>query len=174
MRKGTSMNISLKGLLLLGAGLLLMLYTSSAISQMADEPMESPSAQHVEQEQDRDIPAPPPPSPIKPSPSISSSPMDSSTLPSQHTLLSSSTLIGVAVNNAQGEKMGKIREIMLDPRSGQLMYAVVDSVASFGMGKQKSFAVPWQAVQVNLDQTEIVVQLDRGLFPMLPSVALNK
>jgi sporulation protein YlmC with PRC-barrel domain len=78
------------------------------------------------------------------------------------------------VKNAQGEKMGKIREIMIDPRSGQLMYAVVDSIASFGMGKQKSFAVPWQAFQVNLDQTEIVVQLDRGLFPMMPSVALNK
>jgi sporulation protein YlmC with PRC-barrel domain len=80
----------------------------------------------------------------------------------------------VEVNNAQGEKIGKIREIMIDPRSGQLMYAVVDSVTSFGRGKQKSFAVPWQALQVNLDQTEIVVQLDRGLFPMMPSVALNK
>jgi sporulation protein YlmC with PRC-barrel domain len=173
------MNMSLKGSLLLGAGWLFALYASSALSQTANEPVESQSSQYAEQEEKKDIPppsptTPPPPSLIKPSPSIPPSPMGGGALPSQHTLLSSSTLIGVAVNNAQGEKMGKIREIMIDPRSGQLMYAVVDSVASFGMGKQKSFAVPWQAVQVNLDQTEIVVQLDRGLFPMLPSVALNK
>lgn len=171
------MNTSIKGSLLLSAGLLFTLYTSSAISQVEDEPMESQSARYAEQEEEKDISPPPlatspPPRPIKPSPSISA-PIDSP-IPPQHTLLSSSTLIGVAVNNAQGEKMGKIREIMIDPRSGQLMYAVVDSIASFGIGKQKSFAVPWQALQVNLDQTEIVVQLDRGLFPMMPSVALNK
>jgi sporulation protein YlmC with PRC-barrel domain len=164
------MNTSIKGSLLLGTVLFFTLYASSAISQGEDALMESQSAGYAEQEEKRDIP----PSPVKPSPSIPASPMDSNPIPSQHTLLSSSTLIGVEVKNAQGEKMGKIREIMIDPRSGQLMYAVVDSVASFGMGKQKSFAVPWQALQVNLDQTEIVVQLDRGLFPMMPSVALNK
>jgi sporulation protein YlmC with PRC-barrel domain len=173
------MNTSIKGSLFLGAGLLFTLYTSSAISQVEDAPMESQSAGYAEHEERDVLPPPlttsPPSKSIKPSPPIPASPIDSSPIPpSQHTLISSSTLIGVAVNNAQGEKMGKIREIMIDPRSGQLMYAVVDSIASFGMGKQKSFAVPWQALQVNLDQTEIVVQLDRGLFPMLPSVALNK
>ena len=174
------MNTLIKGSLLLGAGLLFTLYASSAISQIEDEPMESQSARYAEQQEGRDIPPPPlatspSPRPVQPSPSISGSPTDSSPIPPpQHTLLSSSTLIGVSVNNAQGEKMGKIREIMIDPRSGQLLYAVVDSIASFGIGKQKSFAVPWQALQVNLDQTEIVVQLDRGLFPMMPSVALNK
>ena len=173
------MNTLIKGSLLLGAGLLFTLYASSAISQTEDDPMESQSAGYAEQQEGRDIPPPPlatPPAsrPVQPSPSISASLTDSSPIPPQHTLLSSSTLIGVSVNNAQGEKMGKIREIMIDPRSGQLLYAVVDSIASFGIGKQKSFAVPWQALQVNLDQTEIVVQLDRGLFPMMPSVALNK
>jgi sporulation protein YlmC with PRC-barrel domain len=173
------MNTLIQGSLLLGAGLLFTLYASSAISQIEDEQGRSQSARYAEREDEGDIPPPPlttsPPSrPIEPSPSIPASPMNSSPVPSQHTLLSSSTLVGVAVNNAQGEKMGKIREIMIDPSSGQLMYAVVDSVASFGMGKQKSFAVPWQALRVNLDQTEIVVQLDRGLFPILPSVALNK
>jgi sporulation protein YlmC with PRC-barrel domain len=172
------MNTSIKGWLLVGIGLLFTLCTSSAISQIADEPEESHSALHAEQQEERDISPPPlatpPPRPTKPSPSVSATPMESTPIPSQHTLISSSTLIGVKVNNAQGEKMGKIREIMIDPSSGQLLYAVVDSVAAFGMGKQKSFAVPWQALQVNLDQTEIVVQLDRGLFPMMPSVALNK
>jgi sporulation protein YlmC with PRC-barrel domain len=173
------MNTSIKRSLLLGAGLFFTLYTSSAISEVEEAPMESQSVGYAEREKEKDISPPPltthsPPRPINPSPSIPASPIESSPILSQHTLLSSSTLIGVEVKNAQGEKMGKIREIMIDPRSGQLMYAVVDSIASFGMGKQKSFAVPWQAFQVNLDQTEIVVQLDRGLFPMMPSVALNK
>jgi len=78
------------------------------------------------------------------------------------------------VNNAQGEKMGTIREIMIDPRTGQVIYVVVDSSGSFGIGKQKSFAVPWKGLQVNLDQTDIVVQLDQGQFPVSSSVALTK
>jgi sporulation protein YlmC with PRC-barrel domain len=80
----------------------------------------------------------------------------------------------VAVNNAQGEKIGTIREMMIDPHSGQVVYAVVDSVSSFGLGKQKSFAVPWKGLQVKLDQTEIVVQLGQDQFPTPPSVALDK
>jgi len=34
--------------------------------------------------------------------------------------------------------------------------------------------VPWKGLQVNLDQTDIVVQLDQGQFPMSSSVALTK
>lgn|GEM_PF-6334882 len=67
--------------------------------------------------------------------------------------------------------MGTIREIMIDPRNGQVVYAVVDSSGSYGFGKQKSFAVPWKGLQVDLNQTDIVVQLNQGQFPALPSVA---
>lgn len=173
------MHASIKGVLLLSAGLLFTLSASSAISQVEDEATESFSSTYAEQAEERDVsspspPASPPPQPKKSSPPTSSSSPNHKSVSSHSTLLSSDTLIGVVVNNVQGEKLGTIREIMVDPRSGRLMYAVVDSTASFGMGKQKSFAVPWHELNVNLDQSEIVVQLDHGLFPSAPSVALNK
>jgi sporulation protein YlmC with PRC-barrel domain len=102
-------------------------------------------------------------------------PTDSNPVPLQQTLLSSKTVVGVTVNNAQGEKLGTIRELMIDPHTGQVMYAVVDSSGSFGLGKQKSFAVPWKGLRVKLDQTEVVVQLEQDQFPMQSSsVALNR
>lgn len=107
------------------------------------------------------------------SPAVSP-PTESSPIPLQQTLLSSNTIVGVAVNNAQGEKMGTIREIMIDPISGQAVYAVVDSIGSFGLGKQKSFAVPWHALHMKLDQTEIVAQLEQGQFPMQSSLAFSQ
>lgn len=172
------MNTSIKGALVLSAGLLFTLFASSAISQGEDDAPESFSPPYAEREEERDVSSPPlpapPPQPKKSSPPVSSSSLNHKSAPSHNTLLSSNTLIGVVVNNVQGEKLGTIREIMVDPRSGRLMYAVVDSTASFGMGKQKSFAVPWHELNVNLDQREIVVQLDHGLFPSAPSVALNK
>jgi len=146
-----------KGWLVFSAGLLLLLYANAAISQNVPN-------------QGSTLPVTPPSS----SPTVSSPPLESSPLPPQQTLLSSKTVVGVVVNNAQGEKIGTIREIMIDPASGQVMYAVVDSVGAFGFGKQKSFAVPWKGLHLKLDQTEITVQLDQDRFPSLPSVALNK
>ena len=90
------------------------------------------------------------------------------------TLLSSQTIVGVAVNNAQGEKMGTIQEILLDPVSGLVQYAVVDTGGFLGFGKQQSFAVPWHAVRVHLDRTDVVVQLEQGQFPMQPALALSR
>lgn len=163
------------GRIILGAGLLLMLHAGLAVSQMEDD-LAAPSPQPYAEQEQRAVPGPgnlEPEKAVPHSPSVTPLPPETSALPFQQTLLSSKTVVGVTVNNAQGEKMGTVREIMLDPRSGQVVYAVVDSIGSFGLGKQKSFAVPWKALQVKLDQNDIVVQLDQGQFPLLPSVALN-
>ncbi len=151
-----------------------MLYANSAISQMEND--QTPPSPRPYAEQDyRRVPSPETREPASPAPaSPVVSPTESNQIPLQQTLLSSSTIVGVAVNNAQGEKMGTIREIMIDPMSGQAVYAVVDSTSAFGIGKQKSFAVPWHALRMKLDQTEIVAQLEQGQFPMQPSVALSQ
>jgi sporulation protein YlmC with PRC-barrel domain len=169
------MSAVLKKLLFLSTSLLLVVYANNAISQVEQEatitsPPSSPEQGQGDVQGERSTVSVPPQSSL----TALATPPENSPIPPQHTLLSGKTLVGVAVNNAQGEKIGTIREMMIDPRSGQVVYAVVDSVGSFGLGKQKSFAVPWKGLQVNLDQTEIVVQLGQGQFPMLPSVALDK
>jgi len=171
------MTAVLKKLLFLSTSLLLALYASSAISQVAQEATVTSPPSAVEQGQ-RDVQGERSIVSVSPSslssPAALPTPPENSSIPPQQTLLSGKTLVGVAVNNAQGEKIGTIREMMIDPHSGQVVYAVVDSVGSFGLGKQKSFAVPWKGLQINLDQTEIVVQLGQGQFPMPPSAALDK
>jgi len=175
IEKGSIMTAVLKKLLLPSTSLLLALYASNASSQVVQEATVTSPPSATEQGQrdvqgERSIVSVPPSSSLAALPT----PPENSPIPPPQTLLSGKTLVGVAVNNAQGEKIGTLREMMIDPHSGQVVYAVVDSVSSFGLGKQKSFAVPWKGLQVNLDQTEIVVQLGQGQFPMPPSVALDK
>lgn len=72
-------------------------------------------------------------------------------------IISAGTVIGDAVQNLQGEKLGTIKEIMLDTRSGTIAYAVLSFGGLFGLGA-KLFAVPWQAMKV--DGSEECLRLD--------------
>lgn len=65
-------------------------------------------------------------------------------------LLSSSTLTGDTVKNPQGDKLGKIEDIMLDVASGRVAYAVLSFGGFLGMG-DKLFAIPWKALSVDFD-----------------------
>jgi sporulation protein YlmC with PRC-barrel domain len=78
----------------------------------------------------------------------------------QQTLISSRALVGTAVKNQQGEKVGDIRELMIDPESGRIVYAVMASGGVLGMG-EKNLAVPWETFKVGLEKDELVVQIDK-------------
>jgi sporulation protein YlmC with PRC-barrel domain len=61
--------------------------------------------------------------------------------------LSASTISGDTVKNTAGEKLGTIKDIMIDVDSGRVSYAVLDFGGFLGMGN-KLFAVPWNALNV--------------------------
>lgn len=165
-----------KGVMFLSLGFALTIPASMVASQM-NQDLASPSAAVEAEQQQQGTPSQESTLPAEPSlasPHESTPPADSNPLPPQQTLVSSKTVVGVAVNNAQGEEMGTIREIMIDPQTGKVLYAVVDSVGSFGLGKQKSFAVPWSGLQVKLNQTEVVIQLEQNRFPAQSAVAMSR
>jgi sporulation protein YlmC with PRC-barrel domain len=64
-------------------------------------------------------------------------------------LMGADTLIGDHVHNLQNEHLGEIKEIMLDMRTGRIAYAVMSHGGIFTMG-QKLFAVPWEALTLDL------------------------
>jgi sporulation protein YlmC with PRC-barrel domain len=75
-------------------------------------------------------------------------------------VMSASTLDGDDVYNPQGEKLGNIKELMLDIEKGTVCYAVLSFGGFLGMG-EKLFAVPWNALEIDtinkrflLDTTE--------------------
>ena len=74
-------------------------------------------------------------------------------------LLSASTLVGDDVVNLQGEKIGKLEEIMLDINEGRIGYAVVSFGGVLGLGN-KLFAVPWASLTVDTDKKQLVMDAD--------------
>ena len=91
----------------------------------------------------------------------------------QQTLISSRALVGTAVKNLQGEKVGDIRELMIDPESGRIVYAVMASGGVLGMG-EKNLAVPWETFKVGLEKDELVVQIDKDKLQSGSSYELSQ
>jgi hypothetical protein len=58
--------------------------------------------------------------------------------------------IGEDVYNNKGEKLGEIKEVMLDVEKGRVAYAVLSFGGFFGVG-DKLFAVPWNALTLKLE-----------------------
>jgi sporulation protein YlmC with PRC-barrel domain len=66
-------------------------------------------------------------------------------------LMGADTLIGDSVVNAADQDLGDIKEIMLDMQTGQVAYAVLSFGGFLGLG-DKLFAVPWQALHLDIDK----------------------
>ena len=56
-----------------------------------------------------------------------------------------SKTIGTPVKNPNGDNLGDIKELVLDPRSGKVVYVVVSFGGVLGMG-DKLFIIPWKAL----------------------------
>jgi sporulation protein YlmC with PRC-barrel domain len=70
--------------------------------------------------------------------------------------LSASTLIGDAIVNPAGEKLGDLKDIVLDTARGEIVYAVLASGGVLGVG-EKLFAVPWSALRIEGDSGRLVL-----------------
>jgi sporulation protein YlmC with PRC-barrel domain len=59
----------------------------------------------------------------------------------------SSDIIGTKVKNPQGEDLGKVEELVIDPREGTVEYAVLSFGGFLGMG-DKLFALPFSLLKM--------------------------
>jgi sporulation protein YlmC with PRC-barrel domain len=71
-------------------------------------------------------------------------------------LLSASTISGDDVYNRQGEKLGSIKDLMMDIRSGRVCYAVLSFGGFLSLG-EKLFAVPWSALAVDAENKRLLL-----------------
>jgi uncharacterized protein YrrD len=74
--------------------------------------------------------------------------------------MTAATLTGDAVRNSAGEDLGKIEDIMLDVRNGQIAYAVLSFGGFLGVGN-KLFAVPWSALTLDTDNECFVLDVSK-------------
>lgn len=84
-----------------------------------------------------------------------------------NTTLSAGTLTGDTVRNRAGEELGKVEEIMIDLRTGRVAYTVLAAGGVLGIG-EKFFAVPWELVQVDTENHEVVLDLDAETIENAP------
>ena len=82
-------------------------------------------------------------------------------------VLSAGTLAGDRVKNAAGDDLGNIEEIMIDLESGRVAYAVLSFGGFLGIG-DKLFAVPWEALILNLENHEFLLNVDKNVLQDAP------
>jgi len=83
------------------------------------------------------------------------------------TNLSSSSIVGTSVENAAGEDLGKIEDLMIDIQRGQVAYAVVTFGGFLGMGN-KLFAVPFSALTCDCEDKKFVLNVAKESLENAP------
>jgi len=80
------------------------------------------------------------------------------------------SLIGMDVRNAQNEKLGEIKDLVVDLHSGKIAYAVLSVGGFLGIG-DKYIAVPPGAFSVAPDQQRVVLNADKARIQNAPGFA---
>jgi sporulation protein YlmC with PRC-barrel domain len=84
-----------------------------------------------------------------------------------HRLMGTGTLIGEEVYNDHEEKLGDIKEFMLDTSNGTIAYAVLAFGGFLGLG-EKLFAVPWSALRLDAVNKRFLLNIDKDRLEAAP------
>ncbi|HEY9101837.1 PRC-barrel domain-containing protein [Chitinimonas sp.] len=77
-------------------------------------------------------------------------------------------LVGCEVINPQGEKLGELKGIMLDVQRGRIAYAVLKAGGFLGLGDHL-FALPWQILDMDIDEKRFVLDATRDKLEHAPT-----
>lgn len=82
-------------------------------------------------------------------------------------VLASGALNGRRVKNLEGERIGRIEEIVIELTGGRIAYAVLSFGGFLGFG-DKFFAIPWNALKLTQDEREFLLDLPREKLEIAP------
>lgn len=82
-------------------------------------------------------------------------------------VISSERVEGTKVYNNAGEKLGSIDDLMIDKRSGQVRYAVLEFGGFLGMGTDR-YPLPWNMLKYDTAVEGYVVPLDKDRLEGAP------
>jgi sporulation protein YlmC with PRC-barrel domain len=63
-----------------------------------------------------------------------------------------SKFLGTVVVNSQGKKLGQIKDLVLDPRTGQATFAIID--AGLSSSKRAALVVPYGALRLGFQASK--------------------
>ena len=83
-------------------------------------------------------------------------------------LIASDKVEGTAVFDRRGERLGAIRNFMVDKLTGRVAYAVMSSGSLFGI-EERHYPLPWKALTYDTGLGGYVIDLDRDALARAPS-----
>ena len=89
-----------------------------------------------------------------------------------HPLIASDRIEGTLVRRPDGEKIGKIKRLMIDKEGGTIAYAVMSFGGLFGLG-DNYYKIPWSMLKYNqsLDAYESDIPDEQLAKTFLPETA---
>jgi len=81
--------------------------------------------------------------------------------------LTASTLMGNKVHNREDEKLGDIKDIMIDVHTGKIEYMIIEFGGFLGIG-EKLFAVPFKALTLDTERHAFVLDQKREVLENAP------
>lgn len=81
--------------------------------------------------------------------------------------LTASSIIGERVENKAGEKLGKIKDIMLNVNSGAIEYFVIEFGGFLGIG-EKFFAIPFNLLTIDPEKQVYIFDQPREMLEKAP------
>ncbi len=81
-----------------------------------------------------------------------------------------SGIIGMEVRNMQNEKLGEVKDLVIDMNSGRLSYAVLSVGGFLGIG-EKLIALPPGAMKVSTDSNHLILDADKTKIQAAPGFA---
>jgi hypothetical protein len=88
-------------------------------------------------------------------------------------LIGSNKVEGTSVYNPDGDKLGSIYNFMVDKRTGQVEYAVLEFGGMLGIGSDY-YPLPWDVLEYDEDKGGYVVELDKEALKNAPHFAVNE
>lgn len=83
-----------------------------------------------------------------------------------------SLIIGSSVVTPNGESLGDIKDMVVDPRTGRVTYCVVSFGGFMGM-RSKLFAIPFNALAYDLTEDEYVLDVSKQRMGATPGFDVN-
>jgi sporulation protein YlmC with PRC-barrel domain len=87
--------------------------------------------------------------------------------------VTASKIIGEPVVNRQNDALGKIHELVIDAKHGQVAYAVLASGGFLGMGN-RLFAMPWNAFEFASTEHKLILDVDKEKLKAAPGFDKDK
>lgn len=86
--------------------------------------------------------------------------------------LAATSVLGEKVENNKGDKLGKVEDIMIDLKSGNIDYYII-AFGGFLTINEKYFAIPFKFLRVNPEKKVLVFNESKEVLEKAPGIDMN-